>query len=94
MEEKIPIILSGYLTVELRSVVVALLSFILSQNKGDCPTLNMTGYPILIKEKEHPINFTLNLLKFGTINDVSIYYLLNTQMLYRKAFFTVCKYNI
>lgn len=90
MEEKVPIILSGYLTVELRSVVVTLPSFILSQTEDNCPTLNMTGYPILIKEKEHPINFTLNLLKFENIN-VSIYYILNTQMLNRKAFFTVCK---
>jgi hypothetical protein len=35
--------------------------------------LNITGYPILIKEKEHPINFTINLLNFEDI-DVSIYY--------------------
>jgi len=60
--------------VELRSVVVTLPSFILSQNEDDCPTLNITGYPILIKEEEHPINFTINLLKFKNIT-VSIYYL-------------------
>ena len=62
-----------HILVELRSVVVTLLSFILSQNEDECPRLNNTGYPILIKEKEHPINFTINLLEFKYI-DVSIYY--------------------
>jgi hypothetical protein len=62
-----------HILVELRNVVVTLLSFILSQKEDKCPKLNITGYPILIKEKEHPINFTINLLKFDDI-DVSIYY--------------------
>jgi len=62
-----------YILVELRCVVVTLLSFILSQNEDECPKLNITGCPILIKKEEHPINFTIDLLNFEDI-DVSIYY--------------------